>query len=172
MRLYETTSTVTQNEIVPLRRYAHTEYGMTLINGTMLFLLVLAVIMGVTVYREDPQEAINCVLLVLALALVFGIFGRILLKYGAKQAHPYSEMSFTHTTWYDGKRFHRLDTDGDEFSWLLRKMRYAWRNGTVVILCTASRALIPVNLLQLSEAERQSFFDLLKSECPKLVALE
>lgn len=171
MRLYETTSTVTQNEIVPLRRYTHTEYGMTLINGTMLFLLVLAVIIGLTVYREDPKEAVTCVVIVLVMALAFGIFGRILLKYGGREAYQYGDLCYTHTTWYDGKCFHRLDTDGDDFSWPPRKIRYAWRSGTVIILCTASGALIPVNLLHLSETDRKSFLDLLEEKCPKLVAL-
>lgn len=172
MRLYETTSTVTQNEIVPLRRYAHTEYGMRLINGTMLSLLVLMVIIGAAVYREDPKEAVICVVIVLVMAIVFGIFGRILLKHGAKEAHPYGDWCYTHTTWYDGRCFHRLDADGDEFSWPLRKIRYAWRSGTVIILCTTSRALIPVNLLQLSETDRKSFFNMIEERCPRLVALE
>lgn len=172
MRLYETTSTVTQNEIVPLRRYVHTEYGMKLINGIMIFQMVLMALIGITVYREEPKEAVTCVVIVLVMALVFGIFGRILLKFGAKEAHPYGDQCYTHTTWYDGKCFHRLDADGDEFSWPLRKVRYAWRIGTVILLCTSSRALIPVNLLLLSETDRRSFFKLLEEECPKLITLE
>lgn len=172
MRLYETTSTVTQNELVPLRRYAHIKYGTKLINGTMLCTLALMLIIGTAVYREEPKEALTCIIIGLVIALAFSIFGRILMKHGAMQTHPYGDMCYTHTTWYDGKRFHRLDADGDESSWPIRKMQYAWRNGTVVILCTTSRALIPVNLLQLSETDRKSFFDLLEEECPKLVALE
>lgn len=171
MRLYETTSTVTQNEAAPLKRYAHTEYGMRIIKGTMLFLL-LAVILGVTVYREDPQEALNCVLILLVLAAAFAIFGRILLKYGSTQSYPSGDLSWTYTTWYDGKCFRRLDEDGDEFAWPLRKIRLAWRNGSVLFLCTSSQAVIPINLLYLSETERKSLFEMLEAKCPKLVALE
>lgn len=172
MRLYETTLTVTQNELVPLRRYVHTEFGMKLINGTMICLLVLMLVIGAAVYREDPKEALTCIIIVLTMALAFGIFGRLLLKYGAKQMHPYSDLYFTHTTWYDGKCFHRLDEDGEEFAWPLRKIRLAWRNEGVLFLCTSSQAVIPINLLHLSETDRRSLFELLKAECPKLVALE
>ena len=172
MRLYETTSTVTQNEIVPVRRYVHVAYGMKIINGTMLSLLALMLMIAVLVYREDSKEGLTCFIIGLAMALAFGIFGRILLKYGAQQAYPYGDLRYTHTTWYDGKCFHRLDTDGDEFSWPLRKIRYAWRSGPMIILCTTNRALIPVNLLQLPETDRKSLFTLLEEECPKLVALE
>ena len=172
MRLYETTSTVTQNEAAPLKRYAHTEYGIRIINRMMLFLLVLAVILGVTVYRENPQEALNCVLIMLVLAAGFAIFGRILLKYASAQSYPPGDLSWTYTTWYDGKCFHRLDDDGDEFAWPLRKIRLAWRSGCVLFLCTSSQAIIPINLLHLSETDHKSLYELLEMECSKLVALE
>lgn len=171
-RLYETTTTFTQNQAVPIKRYAHAGYGRMVIRGMMLFLLVLAVVLGVTVYREDHQEALTCAIICLVMAVMLGIGGRFILKYGAIQTYLPGDLVFTHTTWYDGKCFHRLDEDGDEFSWPLRRIRYAWRSGYTIFLCTSSATVIPVNLLQLSPTEREAFFELLKTECPKLVALE
>ncbi len=158
MRSCESTTTFTQNEVVPIKRYAHAGYGRRVIRGMMLFLLVLAVVLGVTVYREDPQEALTCVIICLVMAVMFDIGGHFILKYSAIQTYLPGDLVFTQTTWFDGKCFHRLDEDGDEFSWPLRKIRFAWRSGCTLFLCTSSAAVIPVNLLQLSETDRKSFF--------------
>lgn len=172
MRLYESTSTITQNEAATLQRYAHHVIGKI----TMRWMLAIYAGMGLLVFyacsREDIQAAIPAVAVVAAAALLTCFLFRISFKAVVAQAHPWGDRSWAHTTWFDEAGVHRLDDDGDEFVYPLKKLRFAYRVDCTVLLCTMSQAVIPVNLLYLSDEERQSFFDLLKRECPKLVALE
>lgn len=172
MRLYETTSTVSGRDAAPILRYVNKANLTRLVRGTVLIFIVLAAVLGILVYREDPQEAWFCVIFMLGLALMFGAFGFLVIRFGGGHYASSGDITWTHTTWFDGKCFHRKDDDGDEFSWPLRKIRWAWRNGWMLYLCTSSRALIPVNMLYLSETDRESLLQLLQTKCPGLVAFE
>ena len=172
MRLYETTSTVTQNEAATLQRYVHHEIGKI----AMRWMLAIFAAMGLLVFyacsREGIQNAVPAVGIVVAAALLMYFLFRISFKAVVAQAHPWGDRAWTHTTWFDEAGVHRLDDDGDEFVYPLKRLRYAYRVDCTILLCTMSQAIIPVNLLYLSGDEQQAFFDLLKMECPKLVALE
>jgi len=172
VHLYETTSTITREEAAPILRYANKAYQKRLAYGTVNILLLLTMLMGWLVYREDPQEALFCVVFVLGMTAVFGMLCLLLSRFSVNPYTSPGELSWTHTTWYDGKNFHRLDADGDEFAWPLKKIRWAWRKGWMLLLCTSSRALIPVNLLNLSQTDRESLLELLRTRCHRLIALE
>ena len=172
MRLYETTSTITQNEAATLQRYAHHEIGKITMRWMMAIFAGIGLLVFYACSREDIRDAFPAVGIVAATALLMYFLLRISFKAIVAQAHPWGDRSWTHTTWFDEAGVHRLEDDGDEFVYPLKKLRFAYRVDCTILLCTLSQAVIPVNLLYLSEEERQSFFDLLKKECPKLVALE
>ena len=172
MRLYESTSAITQNEACTLQRYAHYEVGKI----AMRWILAIYAVMGLLVFyacsRKDIATALPAVGIVAAMALLTCFLFHISFKTVVAQAHPWDERSLTYTTWFDKAGVHRLDEDGDEFVYLLKQLRFAYRIDCTILLCTLGQAVIPVNLLYLSEDERQSLFELLKRECPKLVSLE
>ena len=172
MRLYETTSTVTPNEAATLQRYVHHEVGKI----AMCWMMAIYAAMGLIVFyacsREGIQDAVPAVGVVVVAALLTYFLFRISFKAVVAQAHPWGERSWTHTTWFDEAGVHRLDYDGDEFVYPLKRLRYAYRVDCTILLCTMSQAIIPVNLLYLSEDEQQAFFILIEKGCPKLVALE
>lgn len=172
VRSCESTSVVTQNEACTLQRYAHYEVGKI----AMRWVLAIYAGMGLLVFygcsREDMRAAIPAVAVVAATALLTCLLFRLSFKAIVAQAHPWGDRSFMYTTWISDDSIHRLDEEGDEFVYPLKKMRFAYRAGTRILLCTINQAVIPIDLMQLSETDRRYVFDLLDKKCPKLVALE
>lgn len=125
MRLYETTSTVSVCDVAPILRYVNKANLTRLVRGTVLIFIVMAAVLGSLVYREDPKDALFCVFFLLGLALLFGAFDFLVIRFGGGHFALTGDITWTHTNWFDGKCFHRMDDDGDEFSWPLRKIRGA-----------------------------------------------
>ena len=172
MRSCESTTTITQNDACMLQRYAHQEVGRITNRWMLGIFAVMVAICCFAAYQESDREAIEMAIVFACLmALYYGIF-TLCFKHVVAQMHPWGDQTWTHTTWIEDDGIHRLDEDGDEYVYPLRKLRFAYRDGTTLLLATINQAVIPINLMQLSETDRKLVFELLKEKCPKLVALE
>lgn len=172
MKRFESKAVVAQNDAVTLRRYAHHVYAWSLMRAIMIIQLLLGLTVGITLYWERPQEAVTLLCVSVAVILLIAVTARLVIPSAVAQQHPWGGEQLEYISWIEDGCIHRFDDDGDVFVVPLRKLRFAYRNGGMLLLCTLSQAVIPVNLLMLSEVERQDLFVMLKSECPSLTALE
>ena len=172
MRSCESTSVITQNDVCMLQRYVHHEV-IRITNRWMTgFLAVLGVSCCYSAFRESLRSGLEVAAIFACIAaLNYGIY-TICSKHIVAQMHPWGDQTWTYTTWIEDDGIHRLDEDGDEYVYPLRKLRFAYRDGTTLLLATINQAVIPVNLMLLSETDRKYVFELLQMKCPKLVALE
>ena len=172
MRSCESTTTVTQNEACKLQRYAHQEVIRITNRWMACFLAVQGVTCCYSAYQESLREGMTVTAVCACLAVLYYVILMLCSKYVVVQMHPWGEQTWTYTTWIEADGVHRLDDDGDEYVYPLRKLRFAYRDGTILLLATINQAVIPVNLMQLPETDRKLVFDLLETRCSKLVALE
>lgn len=172
MRLYETTSTVTQDQACIPQQYAHREYSMQVTRWMVLFLVLLGVVIGLAGIRENLTSSLIFMGTMLVIALFTLPVQVVVGKQTAARMYPGGENSWACTTWFGNDGIHRTDEDGDEVVASLSKMRCAYRAGNILILCSKAQVVFPVNLAQLSETDRKSLFERLKSESPKLKMIQ
>lgn len=168
MRLYETTSTVTQNECNIPKRYAHYLQNMKMIRLIAVFLIVFGVGIAAGTLKHSIAAAVTSVVFFALAAAVCIPVGSQSSKHVAENYYEDGDGCWTMTTWFDNDGIHRMDEDGDEFAYPLNKLVCAYRAGNVLILCAGLQSVLPVNLMQLNETDRKSVFERIKNECPKL----
>lgn len=168
MRLYETTSTVTQNECNIPKRYAHYLQNMKMMRMMAVAFAVIGVVFGVASLRHSVFAAVVCIAMFGVVAAICVPIGSWVSKRVACNFYEDGDDTWTMTTWFDNDGIHRMDEDGDEFAYPLNKLVCAYRAGNVLILCAGLQTVLPVNLAQLSETDRKSVFERIKTECPKL----
>ena len=168
MRLYETTTTVTQNECNIPKRYAHYLQNMKMMRMMTLAFGVLGVVFGFVSLQHSLLAAVVCV-------AIFGVAAAVCIPGGAWSskrvaANFYEDGgdSWTMTTWFDEDGIHRMDEDGDEFAYPLNKLVCAYRSEGVLLFCAGLQTVLPVNLAQLSETDRESVLEQINTGCPKL----
>ena len=171
MRRYETTSTVMQNECNIPKRYAHYLQNMKMMRMMAVALAAVGVVFGVAGLRHSVAAAVVCIALFGAAAVVCIPVGAWSARRVAANFYEDGGDSWTMTTWFDAEGIHRVDEDGDEFAYPLNKLVCAYRAGDVLLLCAGLQTVLPVNLAQLSETDRESVLNRINAECPKLKML-
>lgn len=172
MRLYETTSTVTQNECNILKRYAHYLQNMKMMRMMAVTFAVVGLVFGAVSLQHSAFAAVACI-------VIFGFASIICIPVGswsskrvAANFYEDGDDAWTMTTWFDNDGIHRRDEDGDEFAYPLNKLVCAYRADNVLILCAGLQTVLPVNLMQLNETDRKSVFERIETECPKLAMVQ
>ena len=111
MRLYETTSTVTQNECNIPKRYAHCLQNMKMMRMMAVALAAVGVVFGVAVLRHSVTAAVVCIALFGAAAAVCIPVGAWSAKRVAANFYEDGGASWTMTTWFGEDGIHRVDED-------------------------------------------------------------
>ncbi len=168
MRLYETTAIVKQNDDCIPRQYAHREYGKKTMRWLALLLVLIGVIGGLGSMKENLLAGLLFMGLMALSALISLPVGAVMMKKAAAQMHPGGDGEWSCITWFENDGIHRLDDDGDEVVVPLGKLICAYRAGNVLLLCTKTQTVVAINLAQLSETDRKSVFERIKTDCPKL----
>ena len=167
MRLYETTSTVTQNECNIPKRYAHYLQNMKIMRMMALIFGVLGIVCAAAAMQHSLLTAIVCLVAFGGAAAICIPVGAWSSKRVAANFYEDGGDSWTMTTWFDNDGIHRMDEDGDEFAYPLNKLVCAYRAEDVLLLCSGLQTVLPVNLAQLSEADRASVLESIGAGCPK-----
>ena len=168
MRLYETTSTITQNDANIPKRHAHYLQNMKMMRMTALAFAVIGLVFGVASLQHSIFAAVVCIVMFGLVAAICVPVGSWSSKRVAANLYEDGDDAWTMTTWFDNEGIHRMDEDGDEFAYPLNKLVCAYRAGNVLILCAGQQTVLPVNLMHLNETDRKSVFERIKTECPKL----
>ena len=172
MRLYETTTTVTQNESNIPKRYAHYLQNFKMMHMMAVMFAVIGIVFGIALLQRSVFAAVVCIAMFGAAAAICVPVGSWSSKRVAANFYADGNDSWTMTTWFDNDGIHRMDEDGDEFAYPLNKMVCAYRTANVLILCAGLQTVLPVNLMQLSETDRESVFEQIKTECPNLKMIQ
>lgn len=168
MRQFETTSTIKQSDACIPKQFAHRLYAMNVAGLLSAFLIAIGVMIGVGSMQDHPEAGwAFMAIMVLAAAICIPVTS-MTVKKAAAQMHPTGDGVWTNTTWFENDGIHRTDEDGDEVVFHVNKLVCAYRAGHVLLLCTRTQSLVPVNLAQLTETERKSVFVRIKTECPRL----
>lgn len=172
MRLYETTSTVTQNECNIPKRYAHYLQNMKMMRMMAVVFAVMGIVFGIASLQHSVFAAVVCI-------VMFGMGAAICIPIGswsskrvAANIYEDGDASWMMTTWFDNDGIHRADDEGEDDVFPLEKLVCAYRVGNALLLGTKNHSVLPVNLAQLSETDRKSVFERLKTECPRLKMIQ
>ena len=168
MRLYETITTVTQNECNIPKRYAHYLQSMKMMRVMAMVFGGLGIVCSVASLQHSLLTAIVCMVTFGAAAVICITVGAWSSKRVAANFYEAGSDSWTMTTWFDEDDIHRVDEDGDEFTYPLNKLVCAYRAGDTLLLCAGMQTVLPVNLVQLSENDRESVLAMINAGCPKL----
>ena len=171
-RMFRTTSVVPMNAAVTLRRYAHHAFAWRIMGLLVLFMVLLGLLSWLTIYRDDPVNALTLNLILLGSMTAGTLLLRAVLPRAIAQKHPWGTESLQYVSWLEDGCIHRLDDDGDMYVIPLRKLRYAWRTEGLLLFCTMAQAVVPVNLLMLSGDEQQALLMILEKGCPQLRILQ
>lgn len=172
MHQFETTSTYSRNDSNIPKRHAHYLQNMKTMRITAVMCVVMGVAFGAAALRYSVVAAVICF-------AAFGFVASICIPVGswssrrvAANFYEDGDDLWTNTTWFENDGIHRIDDEADEDVFPLNKLVCAYRAGDVLLLCSATQSVIPVNLAQLSETDRKSVFQMLKTGCPKLKAIQ
>lgn len=169
MRMYETTSVLRQDDACIPQQYAYRLQYMKTSRITAIALTIVGVVIGLASIRENLLAGLLFMGLMALVSLICIPVGEANAKKLAANMHPGGDGEWQSTTWFENDGIHRLDDeDDDEVVYPLSKLTCAYRAGNVLIFCTGNQAVVPVNLAQLTETDRKSVLECIKSECPKL----
>ncbi len=168
MHQYETTSTVKQSDACIPKQFAHRLYAMNVAGLMMGFIMILGVVIGVAGMQENMVSGLLFMGIMAIAAVSVVLITSVTAKKAAAQMHPSGDDEWMCTTWFEQDGVHRMDDEEDESVFLVKKLVCAYRAGNVLLLCTKGQSIIPVNLAQLSETDRKSVFERIKTECPRM----
>lgn len=172
MRLYETTSTVRQNDAAILQQYAFILRNMKVMLVMSVIFVIMGIVFGIVSMKHNAAAGVLCFgLFAFAAAIMFPI-GKLSAKRTAANLYPRGDEAWSMTTWFENDGIHRADDEGEDDVFLLSRLVCGYRAGNVLLLGTNTNSVMPVNLAQLSETDRKSLFDRLKTECPKLKMIQ
>lgn len=172
MRLYETTSTVRQGDACILQQYAFILRNMKMMLVMSVIHVLIGVVLGLVSLKHNAAAGALCFgLFAFAAAIMFPI-GKLSAKRTAANMYPDGAGEWRMTTWFENDGIHRADDEGEDDVFPLNKLVCAYRAGNVLLLGTNTNSVLPVDLTQISETDRKSLFDRLKTEAPKLKMLQ
>lgn len=172
MRLYETTSTVRQDDACILQQHAFIQRNVRMMLIMAVLFVMLGIVSGIACIRQNTAAAVLCFgLFVFAAAIMIPV-GKLSAKRMAANMYPDGEGEWRMTTWFENDGIHRADDEGEDDVFPLNKLVCAYRAGNVLLLGTNTNSVLPVNLTQISETDRKSLFEGLKTESPKLKMLQ
>lgn len=172
MRLYETTSTVRQNDSAILQQYVFILRNMKVMLIMSVIFVIMGIVLGIASLKHNVAAGALCFgLFALVAAIMFPI-GKLSAKRTAANMYPRGDGEWSVTTWLENDGIHRADDEGEDDVSPLNKIICGYRAGNVLLLGTNTHSVLPVNLEQLSETDRKSLFDRLKTECPKLKMIQ
>ena len=168
MHLYETTSTVRQDDAAILQQYAFILRNMKMMLVMSVILVLIGVVFGFVSLKHNATAGALCFGLFAFAALIMFPIGKLSAKRTAANMYPDGEGEWRMTTWFENDGIHRTDDEGDEDVFPVSRLVCGYRAGNVLLLCAKSGSVLPINLEQLSETDRKSVFDRIKTECPTM----
>lgn len=175
MRQFETTSTVKQHDACILQQYAYLRVARKMEVIVVLCLLGIGAAVGLSCIAKSLVAGLMFCGFMAAVALISIPVQRASAKKVAAQLHPDGDGEWAVTTWFeqDGLHDHEADLPEEErVTDIARDIVCAYRAGTVLLLCTKNYTVLPIDLVELSETDRKSVYERLKSDCPKLKMLK
>lgn len=172
MRLYETTSTVRQDDACILQQYAFILRNLKMMLAMSVVIAVIGIVFGIASLKQNVAAGALCFGLFAFAAVIMFPIGKLSAKRTAANLYPGGDDEWRMTTWFENDGIHRADDEGEDDVLPLNKLVCAYRAGNVLLLGTHTHSVLPVNLLQLSETDRKSLFENLKTECPKLKMIQ
>lgn len=172
MRMYETTTTISQNDVCGLQRYAYLQKSKKLYRGVAIFFVLIGLLAGLSCMGNDFMVALVCIAIFCITAVSLLPLGKWSANRFATQYFAGGDEAWTDTTWFTEGSIHRLDDEDGEIAYPLKDIVYGCHKGEVLLLCTRMNTVIPVNWGQLSDTDRESVAKMLEMYCPKLVFLE
>ena len=168
MRLYETTAVVQQRDACIPQRHACVQSAMKMMRAMAVILLAIGVVTGVATLRLHIAAGLLTMLLFGVIAVIMMPVGRWSARRTAANYYPDGDGQWTSTTWFESDGIHRTDDEGDEDVFPVSRLVCGYRAGNVLLLCAKSGSVLPINLEQLSETDRKSVFERIKTECPAM----
>lgn len=172
MRLYETTSTVRQDDTCILQQYSFILRNMKMMLGMSVILAIVGIVFGIASMKQNVAAGILCIGLFAFVAVIMFPIGKLSAKRTAANMYPGGDGEWSVTTWFENDGIHRADDEGEDDVFPLNKIVCGFRVGNVLLLGMSTHSVVPVNLAQLSETDRKSLFERLKTECPKLKMIQ
>lgn len=172
MRLYETTSTVRQDDACILQQYAFILRNLKMMLAMSVVIAVIGIVFGIVSLKQNVAAGVLCIGLFAFAAVIMFPIGKLSAKRTAANLYPGGDDEWRMTTWFENDGIHRADDEGEDDVLPLNKLVCAYRAGNVLLLGTNTNSVLPVNLTQISETDRKSLFERLKTECPKLKMLQ
>lgn len=172
MRLYETSSTVKQNDACIPQQYAQVSRTMKMMRVMSVVFLVLGVGLCAVSWKQSIPAAILCLVMFGFVATIMIPVGKASARRVAANLHPGGEGTWQAITWFENDGIHSADEDGEDDVYPLSTLVCAYRADNVLLLCTKGQSVLPINLVQLSETDRKSVIERLKTECPSLKLIQ
>lgn len=172
MRMYETTTTVSQNDVCDLQQYAYLQKSKKMYRGVAIFFILFGLLAGLSCMRNDFMVALVCIAIFCITAVSLIPLGKWSAKRFAVQYFAGGDATWTVTTWFTEGSIHRLDEEDGDIVYPLKDIVYGCRKGEVLLICTKMNTVIPVNLEQLSDTDYKSVMKMMKVCCPKLSVTE
>lgn len=172
MRLYETTSTVRQDDACILQQHALIQRNTKMMLAMTVIFAMMGVMFGIVSLEHSLNSAALVFVLFSFIAAIMMPVGKLSAKRTAANLYPGGEGEWSMTTWFENDGIHRADDEAEDDVFPLNKLVCAYRAGNVLLLGTSTNSVLPVNLTQISETDRKSLFERLKTECPKLKMIQ
>lgn len=172
MRQYETTATVRQEVSAILQQYAYILRSMKMMLVMTVIIAGIGIVSGIACMKENAAAGVLCMVLFGFAAVIMMPVGKLSAKRMAANLYPRDEGEWSLVTWFLADGIHTSDDDDEDDVIPLSRIVCGCRTGNVLLLCTDAPSVVPVNLEQLSETDRKSLFDRLKTECPKLKMIQ
>lgn len=168
MRLYQTSAAVKQSDACIPQQYAHVDQTMKMLRVMALIFLVIGAVLCVISWKHSVSAAVLSFMMLGCTTAIMIPVGKASARRVAMNLHPSGDGVWRATTWFENDGIHSADEDGEDDVYPLNTLVCAYRADNVLLLCTKGRSVLPVNLAQLSETDRKSVCERIKTDCPNL----